>query len=459
MPGRINAVTADALKYYIDHPVEFAVDILNVVPDPVQAEIMNSVAHNARTTVRSGHGIGKSAVQSWLILWFLATRPFPKIPCTAPTKHQLYDILWAEVAKWLNGSKLKGVIEWTYERVYLKGHQENWFAVPRTATKPDALQGFHADHILYIVDEASGVPDVIFAPVLGALSTADAKLLMCGNPTNLSGFFFDSHNKNRGLYESFHVSSADSPRVDDEFIRLIVEMYGKDSDVYRVRVDGEFPKHAADSFIALDWIERCSTKSPSDEVKSVIDIGVDVARYGDDKSVICTVFDRKRQQTPEIYAHNDTMQIAGHVANMVKRYWATHPGIRIRVKIDCDGLGVGVYDRLKELALPCTLRECHFGGRGGAINEGDPVEMANSTGLMWGTLRQMIKAGEIELAYNDELISQLSTRRYRINSDGKIELERKEDMKKRGLKSPDIGDALALAVYEPQSMIIRDVMM
>lgn len=447
----------DAIKYYIDRPVEFTVDLIGVTPDDAQAKIMRSVAENPRTTVRSGHGIGKSALQSWLILWFLSTRPFPKIPCTAPTKHQLYDILWAEVAKWLNGSKLKESLEWTYERVYMKGHPENWFAVPRTATKPDALQGFHADHILYIIDEASGVPDKIFEPVLGALSTPDAKLLMCGNPTNLSGFFYDSHNKNRKMYDGFHVSSAESPRVDAEFVRMIIDLYGEDSDVFRVRVAGEFPKQAADSFIALEWAEKCSKKTVVEKAEKIIDIGVDVARFGDDESVICKVFDRKYQQKPEVYAHNDTMQLAGYVARDVKILHKKYPKAQIRVKVDCDGLGAGVYDRLKEQDLPCTMRECHFGGKGGVTRDGDPIEMANSTGLMWGYVRQMLKHGELELYYDDKQISQLANRKYRVNSEGKIELERKEEMKRRGVESPDRADALALAVYEPRGGAFIDV--
>ena len=214
-----------------------------------------------------------------------------------------------------------------------------------------------------------------------------------------------------------------------------------------MRVAGEFPKQAADSFIALEWVEKCSKKSVVTKAEKVIDIGVDVARYGDDKSVICPLFDRRYQQRPEIYAHNDTMEIAGHIAAMVKRYNDEYPGVETRVKIDCDGLGVGVYDRLREQGLPCILRECHFGGRGGKIRGEDPVEMANSTGLMWGTVRNMLKCGEIELFYDDEQIIQLSDRKYRINSNGEIELERKEEMKKRGLHSPDLADALAPVSY------------
>lgn len=132
-------LSTEAILYYKDRPVEFTEDIIKARPDSVQAEILNSVAQNQMTSVRSGHGIGKSALQSWLILWFMCTRPFPKIPCTAPTKHQLKDILWAEVSKWMN-PVLKSEIEWTQEKLYMKSNPENWFAVPRTASQSDALQ-------------------------------------------------------------------------------------------------------------------------------------------------------------------------------------------------------------------------------------------------------------------------------------------------------------------------------
>lgn len=150
-------LSPEAILYYKDRPVEFVQDVIHAEPDEIQADILNSVAQNSKTSVRSGHGIGKSALQSWLIIWFMCTRPFPKIPCTAPTKHQLHDILWAEVAKWITPDRnnLRTELEWTQEKLYMKKYPENWFAVPRTATQPDALQGFHAEHILYIIDEAS----------------------------------------------------------------------------------------------------------------------------------------------------------------------------------------------------------------------------------------------------------------------------------------------------------------
>ena len=152
------SMSQEAILFYADHPVEFVEDILHAKPDEQQAAILRSVAANPMTTVRSGHGIGKSAVEAWIVIWFMITRPYPKIPCTAPTQHQLFDILWAEISKWKrNNPVLEKELIWTKEKIYLKGHQEEWFAVARTAPTPDALQGFHAENVLYIIDEASGV--------------------------------------------------------------------------------------------------------------------------------------------------------------------------------------------------------------------------------------------------------------------------------------------------------------
>lgn len=464
----------EAIDYYADYPVEFVEDIIRAKPDDNQKDILNSVARYPMTSVRSGHGIGKSAVESWLAIWFLSTRPYPKIPCTAPTQHQLWDILWAEIAKWLrNNPALANDLIWTKEKVYMKGYPEEWFAVGRTASKPDALQGFHADHVLYIIDEASGVKDEIFEPILGALSTEGSKLVMCGNPTKISGFFYDSHHKNRDQFNTLHIDGRSSSRVDQEFVDTIIDMFGEDSDVFRVRVAGEFPRSLPDSFIPMEWAERASeAEVPEIERVTRVDIGIDVARYGDDSSVISPVLDRMVQEEPEVYHHNDTMQLTGMAVICVKKHAKAHPWAEIHVKIDCDGLGVGVFDRLMELKeqivekiereredlydnddapppLSLEIVECHFGGEGGTVNDADPVEYQTSTGLMWGTVREALRTQSLKLWPDDKQISQLSNRKYFVNSSGKIELEKKEAMKKRGLSSPDMGDALALALYNP----------
>lgn len=443
---------SEAINFYIDHPVEFATDILNVQPTLEQQAVMNDVAKFPMVSVKSGHGVGKSALESWIIWWYISTRPYPKILCTAPTKHQLHDILWAEVSKWKRNSKgLDKDFEWTSEKIYLKGSQEEWFAIARTSNKPDALQGTHAEHVLIIIDEASGVPDIVFEPVLGSMSTIDAKLLMCGNPTQLAGFFYESHTTKRELYKTHTIDGSKCERVDKNYVKTIIEMFGKDSDVYRVRVAGEFPKANPDSFIGLDMIR--TEKKVIDVVES-IDLGVDVARYGDDESVVATTYNKSQVERLNVFKHNDTMKLTGQIVNIIKMLNLKYPSIIIRVKIDCDGLGVGVYDRLKEVIVEKNLKakaiECHFGGKGGKVSYDEPIEYYNSTGIMWGTLRSKLKNNEITIPNNEELIKQITNRKYFINSDGTIKLERKEDMKKRNVHSPDRADAVVLSLYEPQ---------
>lgn len=442
----------EAINFYIDHPVEFAIDILKVQPTLEQQAVMNDVAKFPMVSVKSGHGVGKSALESWIIWWYISTRPYPKILCTAPTKHQLHDILWAEVSKWKRNSKsLDEDFEWTSEKIYLKGSQEEWFAIARTSNKPDALQGTHAEHVLIIIDEASGVPDIVFEPVLGSMSTIDAKLLMCGNPTQLVGFFYESHTTKRELYKTHTIDGSKCERVDKNYVQTIIDMFGKDSDVYRVRVAGEFPKSNPDSFIGLDMIR--TEKKVIDVVES-IDLGVDVARYGDDESVVATTYNKSQVEKLNVFKHNDTMRLTGQIVNIIKMLNLKYPSIIVRVKIDCDGLGVGVYDRLKEVIVEKNLKakaiECHFGGKGGKVSYDEPIEYYNSTGIMWGTLRSKLKNNEITIPNNEELIKQITNRKYFINSDGTIKLERKEDMKKRNVHSPDRADAVVLSLYEPQ---------
>jgi hypothetical protein len=446
------------IRYYADKPVYFVEDIIGVTPDPEQASILQSVAGNAMTSVRSGHGVGKTSIEAWAVIWFMATRPFPKVPCTSPTQHQLFDILWAEISKWLrNAPALEREFTWTREKIYLKGYPEEWFAVARTATKPDALQGFHADNVFFVIDEASGVSDKIFEPVLGALSTAGAKLLMCGNPTQLSGFFYESHHKNRSAYATHHIDGRKSSRVDKAFIKKIIAMYGEDSDVFRVRVAGEFPLQEDDVFIPLSLIETSVTagldyvapKSPG-----LIHIGCDVARFGDDKTVIGSKVDAKIEFNKKRRGQ-DTMKTADDIIELAEslraRYRFTD---KIPVKIDDGGVGGGVVDRLRQIKRNSPERfewlevfPVKFGTR--IKNK----HYHDSTSYMTGVVKKLLmphdetgakKPVELILPKDDNLAAQLSSRKYRLTEASKIQVESKDAMKKRGLPSPDEADCVLL---------------
>lgn len=461
----------EAILYYADHPVEFVEDIIGAKPDPEQAKILRSVAANPMTTVRSGHGVGKSTVEAWTVIWFMTTRPFPKIPCTAPTQHQLFDILWAEVSKWLrNNPALAGELIWTKEKVYMRGYPEEWFAVARTASKPDALQGFHADDLLFIIDEASGVADSIFEPVLGALSTPGSRLLMCGNPTQLSGFFYDSHNKNRASYSTFHIDGRKSERVPQEFVDTIIRMYGEDSDVFRVRVAGDFPLQEDDIFIPLSLVENSiMTEFSPRKNPDIVHIGCDVARFGDDKTVIGYKVDEKvtlykKRQGQDLMKTADDIILLGE--ELVRRYDLDTP---IPVKVDDGGLGGGVVDRLRQVKRNDPERfwwlEVY------PVKFGERIKHKHyydSTTYMMAVVKKLLsphdeetgqpKPVELILPDDNDLVAQLSGRKYALTESSKIKIESKKDVKKRGQPSPDEADCvllLCLPVKPPKKRGVR----
>ncbi len=445
-----------AILYYADHPTAFVKDIIQATPDKEQAKILESVAKNQLTTVRSGHGVGKSTVEAWVVIWFLLTRPFPKIPCTAPTQHQLFDILWAEISKWIrNNPILQKDLIWTKEKVYIKGYPEEWFAVARTASKPDALQGFHAEEVLYIIDEASGVDDKIFEPVLGALSTSGARLLMCGNPTQLSGFFYDSHHKNRASYATFHIDGRNSSRVSQDFVQTIIRMYGENSDVFRVRVAGEFPLQEEDIFIPLSLVEHSiMTEYSIPQKPTLLHIGADIARFGDDKTVI----GYKANEKVTFYKKRcgqDTMKTADDIVllgeQLVQKYQPTEP---IPIKIDDGGVGGGVVDRLRQIKR--NQPERFWWMEIYPVKFGQRIQHKHyydSTTYMMAVVKKLLqpydeqgnpKPIELILPNDDDMAAQLSGRKYFLTENSKIKIESKKEMKKRGRPSPDEADCILL---------------
>ena len=271
------------IKLYRANPVLFFNEVLNYYPDPWQASVAMDVAANPRVTVRSGQGVGKTALEAALLLWFLCCFPFPRIVATAPTRQQLNDVLWSEVAKWLSKSQLLGeMLKWTKTYIYMLGMEKRWFAVARTATKPENMQGFHEDNMLFIVDEASGVADPILEAILGTLSGPNNKILMCGNPTKTSGIFHDSHTADRAMYCVHKVNAMDVQRTNKDTIDANIRKYGADSNFVRVRVYGEFPEQEDDVFIPISIVEQAvmtEWEEPEEVVR--IDIGCDVARFGD----------------------------------------------------------------------------------------------------------------------------------------------------------------------------------
>ncbi|HEY8425266.1 MAG TPA: terminase B, partial [Limnochordales bacterium] len=396
--------------------------------------------------VRSGHGVGKTAVASWAIIWKLTCFPRARVPATAPTQHQLYDILWPEVGLWIERGGLEDLLEWTATRVAVRGHEKLWFAVARSSNRPERLAGQHAEHLLYVVDEASGVEDATWHVIDGARTSDGAVVLAIGNPTRRSGGFYDAFHRHRKFWHGLRVSSENSPRVARSWVEEMAEKWGRDSDIYRVRVAGEFPRGEADTYIPVDLVESCVFRDVPEGGPA--ELGVDVARYGDSETVIVARRGLKVLWL-RAYRKRGVPEVIGLVVQAAKDVREETGADRIRVKVDDTGVGGGVTDGLQDVArdeLPwLEVVPVNFGGPG---NE----RYANETAMMWGHLRELMASGQLSLPRDDDLIGQLSVRKYRVDPRGRIRLESKEEMRRRGVSSPDRADALALAFWTPDEL-------
>lgn len=440
------------LPLYQKNPVLFAKEVCSYNPDEWQRNVLMDIAGYTKVSVRSGHGVGKTSVEAIVLLWFLSCFRFPKVIATAPTRQQLNDILWSEVEKWRSKSPLlQELLTWTKTYVYMKGYEKRWFAVAKTASEPENMQGFHEENMLIIVDEASGVEDDIMEAILATLSGKNNKLLMCANPTRTTGTFYDSHNRDRGMYKCHRVSSLDSTRTNKENIAAFIRKYGEHSNVVKVRVYGDFPAQEDDVFLPLPLIEQTVVNEIDTEKIYKITMGVDVARYGDDETIIATnvggIID-----IPVVRHGQSLMTTVGDIVMQYKRLIKEYPNYKgvITVNIDDTGLGGGVTDRLEEVKIEERLRRLeivpvNFGSK--PPQDGSEDRYQDISTYMWATLKTLMENKEVSIANDEELVAQLSVRKYSITSTGKIMLESKKAMKDRGIKSPDRGDAVVLSCF------------
>lgn len=443
---------AQRLPLYQKNPVLFAEEVCSFHPDEWQRNVLMDIAGYTKVSVRSGHGVGKTGVEAVVLLWFLSCFRFPKVIATAPTRQQLNDILWSEVEKWRSKSPLlQELLTWTKTYVYMKGYEKRWFAVAKTASEPENMQGFHEENMLIIVDEASGVEDAIMEAILATLSGKNNKLLMCANPTRTTGTFYDSHNRDRGMYKCHRVSSLDSARTNKENIASFIRKYGEHSNVVKVRVYGDFPAQEDDVFLPLPLIEQSVINEIDTEKIYKITMGVDVARYGDDETIIATnvggIID-----IPVVRHGQSLMTTVGDIVMQYKRLIKEYPNYKgvITVNIDDTGLGGGVTDRLEEVKIEERLRRLeivpvNFGSK--PPQDGSEDRYQDISTYMWATLKTLMENKEVSIVNDEELVAQLSVRKYSITSTGKIMLESKKAMKDRGIKSPDRGDAVVLSCF------------
>lgn len=418
-------------------PVAFVREAIGAEPVPWQADVMRSLVDSHKISIRSGHGVGKSSMLAWTVIWWLCTRAPAKVACTAPTAHQLQDVLWSEIGHWHGKmiQELKDLLDVRKEYIYVNGRAQDCFAVARTARQeqPEAFQGFHSDNMLFIVDEASAVPDIIFQVGQGAMSTAGAKCIMVGNPNRLSGFFYDSFHSTKQFWKNFHVRCQDSPLASKQYIDEMLLQYGEDHDVYRIRVLGEFPRGEANAVLELAKVEAAVNKDLQTNATPIW--GVDVARQGADRSALAKRAGSKLLEPVKWKNGFDNMEVAGWIMN---EYMATPPELKpFAICVDVIGYGAGVFDRLKELGLPVK-----------AINVANapvrnPQLYQRLRDELWFEAQEWFN-GEVSMPDDSALISELVSVTYSYESNGKIKVEGKDSLKDKGLRSPDLADAFCM---------------
>lgn len=411
-------------------------------PDGWQRDVLrdigarsNSAQDAIREAVASGHGVGKSALVAWLILWAMSTRPHLAGVVTANTAAQLETKTWRELSLWHKRLINRDWFEWTATKFYQRDHQETWFvaAIPWSKERSEAFAGLHAKHVLVVFDEGSGIDDVIYDVAEGALTTPGAIWCVFGNPTRNTGKFRECFGRMRHRWQTWKVDSRTAKMANRALVDQWVADYGEDSDFVRVRVRGEFPRTASSQFIDGEVVSACRKYRATGYEGLAKVVGVDVARFGDDQTVITKRQGRK--VWPQIKIRGlDTMAVSARVAEVVREF--SPQG----VLVDGVGIGAGVVDRLRQLGH--SVIDVNAGA-----TANNREKYANKRAEMWDSLRQALRDG-LELPDDPELAADLTGLEYGYTTDQRLQLEKKSDLKRRGLASPDCGDSLALTYAE-----------
>jgi len=413
----------------------------------------------------SGHGIGKSALVAWIVLWAISTFEGTKGVVTANTENQLKTKTWAEVAKWYRLFLGRELFELTATALFARDklHEKTWRIdmVPWSERNTEAFAGLHnqGKRILVVFDEASAIPDVIWEVTEGALTDENTEIIWCvfGNPTRSKGRFRECFAGGRFAHRwsSLAIDSRTVSFTNKKQIQKWIDDYGEDSDFVRIRVRGLFPRVDAESFIPYEMAKQAALREDTTGAGYRVRLGVDVGRFGNDPSVIyprCGPDGRSRKI--EVYLGIDTMQLAAKVATAYYQYHAD------MVFVDEGGVGGGVVDRLRMLRIPVVPVDFGSGAEGTNLDDGG--KYANKRAEIWGGMRNWLQRGGVIPERVDgnrsagmdgdeiTLVQELAAPTYAHNVREEIQLERKSEIKKREGFSPNVADALATTFALPE---------
>ena len=443
---------------YRDDPVAFAHDVIawpgDGHPTTYQDEVLAALATESRVAVRGPHGLGKTALASIAILWFAITREGEdwKIPTTASAWRQLERYLWPEIHKWvrlvrwdlLGRDPPEGLLS-----LALKMGGGEAFAL--ASDNAALIEGAHADYLLYVFDEAREIPAATWDSAEGAFSTGDPSWLAISTPGAPNGRFYQIHARQPG-YEDWwvrHVTVDEAiraGRINPEWVEQRARQWGRDSAVFRNRVLGEFASSEENGVIPLEWVERAVERWRAWKDRdqgSLMRVGVDVARSGTDKTV--RAYRREKGVSRLAYtAREDTMQTAGRVLADLR-------GTTAIAVVDVIGIGAGVVDRLREMGIKVVPHNAAAGSD--RLDRSGELGFANLRAEAWWGLREQLDpayGGELALPHDDQLIGDLTAPTWRVTSGGRIQIESKDDVKKRLGRSTDAADAVVMACWNPR---------
>ena len=459
MPALPPSTWTDPSATQQQSPVAFAREVLGVDLWAKQVEVLTALTEHRRVAVKAGNGLSKGFCAAVAVLWYIHTHPDEAIVLTtAPTFRQVRHILWRQIhrlyrpaAELLGGEMFHTRWELSPER----------YALGLSADGADQFQGFHSPNMFIVADEAEGVSEQIYEAVEAVMTSADLSLLLIGNPTTMEGAFRRAFHEERSIYRTVTISALESPNV--QAGRVVIpglttahwveerkQIWKEDGPLYRARVLGEFADQGEDTLIpltdieaavnhivdAVSWTVDSETVIGSERTAAVdVVIAVDVARYGSDSSVILR---RRGDDVEDIQTlmQTDTMQLVGRISAAIREHNPAH------VLIDEIGIGAGVVDRLRELGHPVH-------GVNVARKPRNARKFLNLRAEGYWRLRDRFASGYISIPDDRQLIAELSSLRYFYAEGDRLKIESKDDIRKRGLPSPDKADALMLAFLPP----------
>jgi hypothetical protein len=427
-------------------------ELAGKAPEKWQREVLQGIRDGLplgkaiRIACATGHGVGKTCLVSWIILWAMATCRDTRGILTASNEAQLATRNRAELRKWYRLFRGRSFFELTATALISAdpAHEMTWRVdlLPFNEHRPESFAGLHnaGRRIIVIMDEASVIPPIIWQTIEPVMTDVNTEILWCafGNPLHTSGPFRECFGRFSHRWQGWHVDARNVGISDKKQIAEWAEDHAEDSYFFMTRVRGEFPTASALQFIPTDLVEAAMTREIVRQPNDPLVLGVDVARFGDDCSVL---YARRgldaRSILPMVFRGISTDRLEDKILEFCSQN-------RVEVIfIDGAGVGGGVVDHLRNRHnLP--VEDIQIGGK---ADRGDQVKYAQKRSEMWGALRNALKY--LAIPHSSELRDQLIGPEYDFNLRGELQLEKKSDMKRRGLASPDIADALALTYARP----------